>query len=219
MSFTMIASERHVTYSQIGLRLVDELTGRPSLQRVDARLSFRDSGGDWQPLATQPITSPSGYLLYPGLGRSANAALAPVVRHRVELSSDFYRPDYLRTVDALEFDIHPYDDQQPPAVVPDVPLTVRLLPSASYPHAAFIRTLRGVTLDPNGDPIANVEVTQGMAERVLSDERGVFALPLRWVGLGGSVTVDAIDHRTGRIDQLTLTLPQDLRQGQTFTLT
>jgi hypothetical protein len=219
MTFTIIPSERTVTYSQIGLRLVDEFTGRPSLQRVDARLSFRDSGGDWQPLATQPIPSPSSNLLYPGLGRSANAAMAPVVRHRVELRSDFYRPEYLRTVDALEFDIHPYDDHQPPAVVPDLPRTVLLLPSANYPHAAFIRTLRGITLDTSGDPIANVEVTQGVAERVLSDERGVFALPLRWVALSGNVVIDAIDHRTGRIDQLTLTLPQDLQQGQTFTLT
>jgi hypothetical protein len=54
---------------------------------------------------------------------------------------------------------------------------------------------------------------------VLSDERGVFALPLRWVALSGNVVIDAIDHRTARTDQLTLTLPQDLQQGQTFTLT
>ncbi|MDB5934429.1 MAG: hypothetical protein JWQ01_1773 [Massilia sp.] len=219
MTFTAIAAERTVTYSQIGLRLVDEFTGGPSLQRVDARLSFQDSGGNWQLLPTQPRPSPSGNLLYPGLGRSASVEIAPIVRHRVELSSDFYRPEYLRTVDALEFDIHPYDDHHPPAVVSALPQTVLLLPSANYPHAAFIRTLRGRTLDASGDPIANVEITQGVAERVLSDERGVFALPLRWAALSGNLVIDAIDHRTGRTDQLTLTLPQDLQQGQTFTLT
>lgn len=220
MTFTaVIPAERHVVYSQIGLRLVDEFTGGMSLYRVDARLSFQDSAGNWQPLETRPVPSLSGNLLYPGLGRSASAATAPMVRHRVELSSDFYRPEYLRTVDALEFDIHPYDDTQPPAVVPAIPHTVLLLPSASYPHAAFVRTVRGRTLDSGGDPIANVEVTQGTAERVLSDARGVFTLPLRWVPLSGGITLDAVDHRTGRTDQINLTLPQDLQQGHTFTLT
>jgi hypothetical protein len=219
MTFTAIPSERTVMYSQIGLRLVDEFTGGPSLHRVDARLSFQDSAGNWQPLDKQPTPSLSGNLLYPGLGRSASVATAPMVRHRVELSSHFYRPEYLRTIDALEFDIHPYDDSQPPVVLPNQAQAVLLLPSANYPHAAFVRTVRGRTLDVNGDPIANVEVTQGAAERVLSDERGVFALPLRWVALSGNVVIDAIDHRTGRNDQIMLTLPQDLLQGQTFTLT
>lgn len=219
MTFTAILSERTITYSQISLRLVDEFTGGPSLYPVDARLSFEDSAGHWRPLDTHPVLSPSGNLLYPGLGRSAYVAVAPMVRHRVELTSDFYRAEYLRTVDALEFDVHPYDDTQPPAVLPNLPQTVLLLPSTSYPYAGFVRTVRGRTLDANGDPIANVEVTQGTAERVLSDERGVFALALRWVALSGAVVIDAIDNRTGRTDQINLNLPQDLEQGHTFTLT
>jgi hypothetical protein len=219
MTFTVIPSERTISYSQISLRLVDEFTAGPSLHPVDARLSFQDSAGNWQPLHTRPVPSPSGNLLYPGLGRSANVAVAPVVRHRVQLTSDFYRPEYLRTVDALEFDVHPYDDDQPPTILPNLPHTVLLLPSTSYPHAAFVRTVRGRTLDLNGDPVANVEVRQGMAERVLSDERGVFTLPLRWVALSGPVDIDAIDNRTGRMDQITLALPQDLQQAHSFTLT
>ena len=217
MTFTGIPSERTISYSQISLRLVDEFTGGPSLHPVDARLSFQDSAGNWEPLDTRPVPSPSGNLLYPGLGRSANVAVAPVVRHRVELTSDFYRPEYLRTVDALEFDVHPYDNSQPPAVLPNLPHTVLLLPSTNYPHVA--RTVRGQTLDVNGDPVANVEVTQGSAERVLSDERGVFTLPLRWVAFSGPVVIDAIDNRTGRTGQVTLTLPQDLQLGHSFTLT
>jgi hypothetical protein len=217
MTFTLIASERTVDYSQISLRLVDEFMGGQPLHPVDARLSFQDSAGNWQRLQTRPVPSPSGNLLYPGLGRSANVAVAPVVRHRVELTSGFYRPEYLRTVDALEFDVHPYDDNLPPAVLPNLPQTVLLLPSTSYPHAA--RTVRGRTLDATGDPIANVEVTQGTAERVLSDERGVFTLPLRWAAFSGPVVIDAIDNRTGRTGQITLTLPQDLQLGHSFTLT
>ena len=219
MTWTAVPSERTVLYSQIGLRLIDEFTGGPSQHRVDAQLSYQDSAGNWQPLAAKPTPSPSGNLLFPGLGRSAQVAVAPIVRHRVQLESAFYRPEYLRTVDALEFDIHPYDDSQPPAVLPNVPQTVLLLPSPLYPHAAFVRTISGRTLDSNGDPIANVEVTSGAVERVLSDERGVFALPLRWAPFTGNVVIDAIDNRTGRSDQITLALPQDLQQGHKFTLT
>jgi hypothetical protein len=219
MTFTAVASERTVLYSQIGLRLVDEFTGGPSQHRIDARLSFRDSAGNWQPLPVKAIPSLSGNLLFPGLGRSTQVAVAPIVRHRVQLESEFYRPEYLRTVDALEFDIHPYDDTQPPAVLSNLPQTVLLLPTPKYPHATFVRTVRGQTLDINGDPIANVEVSSGAVERVLSDERGVFALPLRWAPLAGNVVIDAVDNRTGRLDQINLTLPQDLQLGHTFTLT
>ncbi|MCI0432645.1 MAG: carboxypeptidase-like regulatory domain-containing protein [Gemmatimonadetes bacterium] len=219
MTWTAIPSERTVLYSQIGLRLVDEFSGGPSQYPVAALLSYQDSAGDWQPTSIKPTPTPSGNLSFPGLGRSANLPAAVMVRHRVQLASEFYRPEYLRTLDALEFDIHPYDDDQPPAVVPNVPQTVLLLPSAVYPHAAFVRTVRGQTLDTSGDPIVNVEVTAGTSERVLSDERGVFSLPLRWAPLSGNVVIDAIDHRTGRTDQINLALPQDLLQGQTFTLT
>jgi hypothetical protein len=219
MSFTPIAAERTVLYSQIGLRLVDEFTGGPLQHRVDARISFQDGAGNWQPLPLEPVPSPSGNLLYPGLGRSATFGTAVMVRHRVQLESDYYRPEYLRNADALEFDVHPYDDANAPAVVPNVPQTVLMLPSTTYPYAGFVRTVRGMTLDGLGDPVANVEVTSGTTERVLSDERGVFALPLRWAPLSGGVIIDAVDHRTGRTDQINLTLPQDLLLGQTFTLT
>jgi hypothetical protein len=216
MTFTLVPSERMVTYSQIGLRLVDEFTGGLALHRVDVRLSFLNSAGAWQPLGTAPVTSPSGNRLFPGLGRSASVATAPVVPHRVELISAFYRPEYLRTADALECDIYPYDDLNPPAVVPDLPQTILMLPSPGYPYPAYLRVVRGRVIDTAGRPMPNVEVTQGAAERVVSDERGVFALPLRWAALEGDVVIDATDHRTGRTNQLTLTLPQDLLQGQTL---
>ncbi|MFP5390720.1 MAG: carboxypeptidase-like regulatory domain-containing protein [Gammaproteobacteria bacterium] len=219
MSFSVLASERSLMVSQIGLRLVDEFTGAAALQAVEASLALRTGAGAWQPLPIQPVLAPSGTLLYPGLGRSAHVAVAPVVRYRVTLQSSFYRPDYLRTQDALEFDIHPYDNEHAPVLAPNLPQTVLLLPSAQYPHAPFMRTLRGITVDSGGAPIPNVEITQGVAERVLSDERGVFVLPLRWVAPSGNVVFDAHDHRSGRTDQLTLTLPHDLRQSQTFTLT
>jgi len=219
MSWMAVPSETTLLYSQIGLRLVDEFTGGPLAHPVEAHLSFQDAAGNWQRLEVNPVPTPAGHLLYPGLGQSANAGVAPMVRHRVRIESDFYRPEYLRTADALEFDVHPYDDSTPPLVVPTLPTTVLLLPSPVYPFAGFMRTVRGRTLDSLGDPVPNVEVTLGTTERALSDERGVFALPLRWAAFTGGIVLDAIDHRTGRTDQISLTLPQDLLLGHAFTLT
>ncbi|MGI9301130.1 MAG: hypothetical protein ACR2RB_00255, partial [Gammaproteobacteria bacterium] len=127
--------------------------------------------------------------------------------------------EYLRTVDALEFDVHPYDNNQAPAVIPGLPQTVLLLPATNYPYEHHVRSVHGQTLDNAGEPIVNVEVTEGVRERVLSDGRGVFVLPLRWSLPVGPVVLDAVDHRTGRTDQLNLTLPDDLQQGHIFTLT
>lgn len=218
MSFTWLRSERHVVYSQIALRCIDEFTGGPSLCPLGVRLSFRDSAGQWRDLDARPTRSPSGNLLFPGLGRSANFAAAPTVRHRVRIESEGYRPEYLRTVDSIEFDVHPFDDSHAPAALAAAPETVLLLPSASYPFPTHVRTVRGRTVDSAGDPLGNVEVVHNLAERVLSDERGVFALPLRWAPLAGVVTLDATDHRSGRTGQITLTLPDDLPQGHTLTL-
>ena len=111
-------------------------------------------------MSPRPATS-----LFPGLGRSANVAVAPIVRHRVELDArTSIAPISLRTADALEFHVHPYDDKPAPLLfLPTLPQTVLLLPSTNYPHAA--RTVHGQTLDATGDPVANVEVTQGAAER------------------------------------------------------
>lgn len=218
MSFTWLRSERNVSYSQFALRFIDEFTGGPSLYPVEVSLSLLDGAGGWRELDTRPTRSPSGNLLFPGLGRSANVATAPMVRHRVQITSARYRPEYLRTLDSIEFDVHPYDDTHAPAVVPIAPETVLLLPTANYPFPTHVRTVRGQTLDTAGDPLGNVEVVHNVAERVLSDERGVFALPLRWAPLSGAVTLDATDHRSGRTGQITLTLPDDLQQGHTLTL-
>ena len=54
---------------------------------------------------------------------------------------------------------------------------------------------------------------------VLSDERGVFALPLRWPAPGSMVTVDALDHRTGLSGQITIDFPADLGEGHDITIT
>jgi hypothetical protein len=219
MTWQVRPSDAQQLYAQIGLALIDEFTGLDPKYPVHADLEYQDVSGDWRPVEREPVMTPSGILSFPGLGRSAQAATQPVLRHRVLLRSDYYRPEYLRQLDGLEFDIHSYDDATPPAVVPTHPQTEFLLPNTSYAYPSHIRIVRGLVQDVAGDAVANVEVSQGVNERVLTDERGAFSLPLRWPAANAVVTLDALDHRTGRSASITIHLPGDLAQGQLFTIT
>jgi len=214
-----LTAEEWLLYSQIGLKLVDEFTGRPPGYPIFSDLEYQDPVGDWHRVDRQPVVTPTGVFSYPGLGRSAQAATQPVLKHRVLLRSDFYRPDYLVDSDGIEFDIHPYDDDNPPAVIPQTPQTVLMIPNTRYAYPGHVRLVKGLVQDNLGSPVANVEVSEGVHERVLSDERGAFTLPLRWPTLNAVVSLDAIDHRTGRSDSLNINLPGDLFQGHLFTIT
>jgi hypothetical protein len=79
-----------------------------------------------------------------------------------------------------------------------------------------VRVLRGFVEDASGAPVPNVLVHQAAAERALTDERGTFALPLRWAASG--MVVDANDVRTGRAGSHTLSLPSDLLASVTITI-
>jgi len=215
-------SERRMLYSQIGLRLVDEFTGEYPAFDIRVEIEKQLGTGDWvSPFPpVDPEITPSGNITFPGLGLNANAGVAPDTPYRVRLSAPEYLPEYLRNDNALYFTVRPYDHSTPPAVIPPLPQTVVLLPSVNYPFPGHVRVVRGLSTDAGtGDEIAYVETTEGVRERVLSDERGAFALPLRWPALAGPVTIDAVDHRTGRTDSLALTLPADLVDSQTFQLT
>ncbi|MGI9304071.1 MAG: hypothetical protein ACR2RB_15420, partial [Gammaproteobacteria bacterium] len=96
MSWTAVPSERGMLYSQIGLRLVDEFTGRRPSYPILTELEYQDSSGDWQPVQRQPTVTPSGVLSFPGLGRSTHVGSAPTVRYRVVVQSDSLRPEYYR---------------------------------------------------------------------------------------------------------------------------
>ncbi len=212
-----IPSERRMLYSPIGLRLVDDFTGFAPFGKVRANLDVRDADGEWRETEIHAIRTLSDVLAYPGLGRSANVA-APPVRYRARIDASFYQPDYLLNVDGLEFDVHPYDDDTPPAVAADLPVNLFLMPASNYPFPAHIRVLRGRVVATNGAPVANVEVTESARERVLTDARGSFALPLRWPGVDAVVQVDALDHRSGRSAQVAVTLPAGLAVGHVVTI-
>jgi hypothetical protein len=217
--WTPIREDRRMLYSPVGLRLVNDLTGTTPDGTVRVDLDEQDANGIWHVTNIQPVRSASYVLLYPGLGRSGQAAIQPIRHYRVRLSGDWYVADYLANNDGIEFDVHPYDDDTPPAVVPAHPDDVFLLPSTSYPFPGHIRVLRGVVIDAFNIPVAFVEVTQGASERVLTDTRGGFALPLRWPPFVGPLQIDATDNRTGRTGQITVNLPGDLSQGNTIIIT
>ncbi len=217
--FRLLAGEAAMLYSPLGLRLVDEFTGKAPLGRVRALLDRRDDLGAWQETGRAAVMTLGGVLTYPGLERSRRAAGAPSRRYRVRLEADFYRAFYRSQFDGREFDAFPFNDTTPPSTPAAMPQDELLVPSSAYPFPTHVRVLRGAVVDASGAPVADVIVSQGGLERVLTDERGAFALPLRWAQEGVPLPVDAIDQRTGRTGMKNVTLPQDLGSNQEITIT
>src|SRR3984893_15015961 len=196
-------------YSPIGLRPIDDLTGDAPLGKVTCSLFAEDASGQWRPTDVMPGQRPGGVLTFPGLGRSAVVAGAPPRQYRAAVEADFYMPLYAANSDGIVFDVFPFNDENTPAKLPEFPQFPVLVPAQNYPFPPYLRVLRGEVRDAAG-PVANVEVTRGNTERVLSDGQGVYALPLRLSPNKGPVTIDAIDHRANRHGQITVTLPADL---------
>lgn len=214
-----IPNAQRFLYSQIGVLPIDDFTGEHPKYAFNAALEYQNASGAWDPVDQTAVRTPTGVLSFPQVGRSAHAGVSPVLKYRMKLHSRFYRAEYLMNVDALEFDVRPYDDTVPPAVIPTHAKTVLLFPSPSYQYANAIRVVHGLIQDAGGDPVANVEVMEGVREHVLSDERGAFSLPLRWPPISGPVVIDAFDHRTGRSDSMAINLPADLSTHHVLTIT
>jgi hypothetical protein len=138
------------------------------------------------------------------------------------ISSPYYR----ETVDGIEFDAFSYNDANPPTdytVNPPQEIKpqaqdVRLVPAVNYPFPTHVRVLRGKVVDATGGAVVDAEVRRSNTERVASGVQGAFALPLRWTPDGVSVAIDAIDHRTGQMGTINITLPQALGSSQTITV-
>lgn len=212
-----LPGERWLLYSPIGLRLLDDITGNLPFGGVKALLDRRNPAGNWQEMQIKAVMTPSGYLTYPGLERHPDAN-GPARRYRCRIEADFYGPLYRALQDGIEFDAFPYNNTNPPANFPPppnlpLPQDVVLTPASNYPFAPHIPVLRGRTVDVNGNPVADAVVSQGIQERVLTDRRGTFALPLRWVALNTAVPIDATHPRTGRTGTIPITIPQDLGQN------
>jgi len=211
-----VRSEHSALYSPIGLRLVDDFTGRSPVGRVSAQLDRRVSPGVWALTDIEPLLTPSNTLTWPGLGREWEPASAPTRRYRARITADQYRPEYLQNTDGLEFDAPPWNDDNAPNPITGGPIDLYLFPAALYGFPTWVRVLRGFVQDTSGAPVINVLVTVAGVERTLTDERGTFSLPLRWATSGQ--TVDANDVRTGRSGSHLLNLPADLQSSVTITV-
>jgi hypothetical protein len=237
---SILPGERRELYSPIGLRLIDDFTGGPPIGWVRAQLELRDDSGGWRSTNVKATRTLSGILVYPGLERRAEVIGKLPRRYRVKLEAEFYRPiyrmipagpvlgppHYQATADGIEFDAFPYNDAYPPTdytVNPPIEVTlqardVMLVPAVNYPFPTHLRVLRGKVVNATNKPVIDAEVRRSNTERGLSDEQGFFALTLRWVLNGVSIAIDAIDHRTGRMGTIDITLPQALDRSQTITV-
>ncbi|HYP32521.1 MAG TPA: carboxypeptidase-like regulatory domain-containing protein [Burkholderiaceae bacterium] len=211
-----LTSERGRLFSPIGLRLVDDFTSRSAQGRLRAWIDRQVSPGVWAPTDLAAVFTPSGAITWPGLGRLRDPLFAAPRRYRARVSAERYRPAYLESADGVEFDAPPWNDENDPNPVTRGSTDLYLYPAPTYDFPTWVRVLRGFVQDAQGAPVANVKVHLSNAERVLSDERGVFALPLRWATNGQ--LIDAVDARGGRSGQRTLSLPADLQASVTITI-
>jgi hypothetical protein len=212
-SWTRSPTDSRLTCSPVGLRLIDDLTGASPLGEITCILFIEDPPGQYRPTDLRAVRGAGGLLVFPGLGRSRETSAAPR-RYRAAISATFYRPFYAAQQDGIDFTAPPFNDDQPPAQPVGVPQDVVLVPSTAYPFPPYLRVLRGVVRDAGGTAAVNAEVSRGNAERVLSDERGCYALPLRHDPNNVAISIDAIDHRSGRQGQIQVTLPDDLGTNQ-----
>jgi hypothetical protein len=211
----LVTIDRIKLYSPVGLRLVDEFTGVAPLGWTGALLDIRDPNGNWRETSIQPVRTPSGVVSYPGLGRSINVAGQP--RHyRVRIQAQFYLPHYMVRNAGFEFLAYPYNDTNPPVHFAELAEALLLIPAPAYPFPSHVPVLRGAVVDASDKAVQNTLVSQGSVERVLTDERGVYALPLRWVSEGAPTPIDAVDERTGRHGSITIQLPDALGKPKNF---
>lgn len=209
-----LPDERLDSYSPIGLQLVDETTGGPPIGRTEALLDVQQGAG-WRETDVAAVRTGGGVLAYPGLGRRADVA-QPARRYRVRIRAELYRPLYRALQDGLEFDAWSWNDTHPPPQPALFPQKVDLAPAPGYPFPPHVPVLRGRVVGSGGEPVADAEVMVANLERVLTDERGEFALPMRFTTSSVSVLVDAMHQRSGRVGNVTVTLPAALGQSQTI---
>lgn len=214
-----LGDERMALYSPIGLKPVDRVTGGAPIGWLHVYLEVDDGTGGWRRRDVEAVMSPGSVISYPGLGRRA-APGGAMRRHRVRVETQFYVPLYRATQDAIEFDVFPYDDVDPPqnlaAIRAHQPSELVLAPSPQYAFSSHVPVLRGLVRDAAGAAVPDVLVADGTREQAVTDARGAFALPLRWARSNPAPVIKATDQRGGRAGSVTIQFPQDLRTSQTI---
>lgn len=205
-----LPDEKTILFSPIGLRPVDDLTGRPPLARVHAVLDAREPDGSWRTTGVRAMVTQGGVIAYPALGRHRSPVGQPPARYRVRVEADHYIPGYRRDEDGIEFDVFPYNDTNPPQSAPGLPQPLVLMPAPDYPFAGHLLVLRGVVVDAGGAPVRDVEVSVGTTRRTLTDARGCFALAMPRPAAPATLQVDAADLRSGRVGGAAVPFPPGL---------
>ncbi len=218
MATTPIAVDRFRSFSPVALSPVDDFTGRAPVGRIGLVLDVEDGAGGWVQTDIAPVVTPSSVYAYPGLGLVDVVANHMPRWYRVRVYAEHYRPLYLRNVDGIEFQVDPFSVTTPPAGYARSPSPVALVPALGYAFEAHVPVIRGQVRDGTGAPVENALVAESNNERTLTDARGAFALPLRWVVPGTPTTIDATDDRTGHTGQITVTLPAALGQSQAISI-
>jgi len=213
-----LPGERIELYSPIGLRPVDEMTGLAPIGRFQPLLEVSDGVGGWRRTDIKGIVTMSGVITYPALELRSEVVGVNPRRYRILLSAEFYRPLYPAATAGIEFDAYPYNHTNPPEIIVYQVQDLFLTPATNYPFPTHVSVLRGMVIDTAGNKIADALVTEGVRERVLSDDRGAFALPLRWVQPNGPVAINASDERTARTGTIDVTVPADLGRSHTITI-
>ncbi|HEV7408820.1 MAG TPA: carboxypeptidase-like regulatory domain-containing protein [Bradyrhizobium sp.] len=210
MQWPMSSAERSLTFSPVGLRLIDDVTAQAPLGKTDCVLFVEDVPGQWRKTELRPVRSAGGFFIFPGLGRSREVAGQPPRHYRAMITAEFYRPFYATLDGGVEFDVFPYNDDQPPAQPPQL-LSLVLVPAPNYPFPSHLRVLRGHVFDAAGDPVSNAEVSHNVNERVLTDKNGAYALPFR-ANTPNNIQFDILaeDHVNSEHGEIAVTLPADL---------
>ena len=220
----LVPGEGSVRSSQVWFRLLDDFTSRAPIEQVTVRLDQQDGAG-WTPLDDVRATiTTTGMVAFPGLDRRRPVAGLPPRHFRVRVESEYYRPLYRQLASGVEFQTMP-DVDDLAAAPPVVRQDLVLLPSVTYPYPAHVYTVRGEVRTQAGAPVEDVVVSNRVqigatirTELTLTDDRGAFALALRFVGAGKTAQVTAIDRRTQRTGTANVAVPGDLRRSQLVTI-
>lgn len=219
MSIVALRGAEKRSFSPIGIELVDDFLTTPAgptsaapLGPITAVLEEDDGAGGFRTTALRSVVTSQAVLTFPRAGRRPRPAIATPTTFRVRIDAALYRPLYRATVDGILFVAQPWNDDEPAAPMPTFARAI-LLPAFHYQFPSSVPVLRGEVVDPLGDPVLDALVVDpGTGARALTDERGAFALALRWVP-PGTATIGASD-RLGRTGSITVTLPTDLEHGQ-----
>ena len=201
--------ERLELFAQVGVRLVDDLTSAPPIGRTQVFLDI-DDNGTWRDAMTSSIVNPGGVYAWVNLEQRDEVVGQPTRKYRVRVRAQYYRPIYSLPGGEL-FDVHPWNDSNPPASVNKLK-DIQLVPAANYSFPPHLPVIRGVVTDATGTTVVDATVSQSNKSRVLTDERGVFAIPLRQAAPGVAIAIDAVKNTmSGTIN---VTLPDDLGKNQ-----